>query len=305
MPAWPTASPRSPTLCPHRLYPLSRGSVVDGELRCAYHAWQFDGTGTCTFIPSLNPGTPITSRTQLTRPFGLVERFGAIWMAPEAPRTPFVDFTEWDDTSFDARIDTPVRTTASAFQAVDNFCDTSHFISVHAGTFGGGGTELVHPRAVERDGWTVTGTYDAPYTVLDDPRVLSGELPSVQPTVQSKTYWPATTMLLRMHFPLTRSTFTVLLSCQPETRGSTRIYRWWARDDIVGDEVRWADCLAVEKAVMDEDVTTFDGYLDDRVPLDLTQEVHVPADKLSLGYRRILADLIECRDAYDPDDDPG
>ena len=282
-----------PDACPHRLYPLSRGSICDGALRCAYHAWEFAGDGTCVRIPSATDGTPVPPRAHLAPPAGLVERYGAIWMAPDAPRTPFVDFGEWDDDRFEVRIDTPVRTTAGAFQATDNFCDTSHFLSVHAGTFGGGGTELVHPRSVERDGWTVTGTYEAPYTVLDDPRVLSGELPSVQPTVQTKTYWPATSMLLRMHFPLSGSTFTVLLSCQPEARGRTRIYRWWARDDIVGDDARWADCLAVEQAIMDEDCAAFAGYLHDETPLDLTREVHVAADKLSLGCRRVLAELVD------------
>ena len=281
-----------PDKCPHRLYPLSAGCVVDGRLRCGYHAWEFGPDGTCVHIPSLTEGTPITPRAHLDRPFGLVERYGAVWMAPEEPRTPFVDFAEWADDTFEVRIDAPVRTTASAFQAIDNFCDTSHFLSVHAGTFGGGGTELVHPRSVTRDGWTVTGTYDAPYTVLDDPRVIAGDLPAVQPSVQTKTYWPATAMLLRMHFPLSESTFSVLLCAQPETRDSTRIYRWWARDDIVGDEARWADCLEVEAAVMAEDLRTFAGYVDDEVPLDLTREVHVAADKLSLGYRLILAELV-------------
>ena len=38
--------------CPHRLVPLSAGSVdVEGGaevLRCAYHGWCFDGSGACT-----------------------------------------------------------------------------------------------------------------------------------------------------------------------------------------------------------------------------------------------------------------
>ena len=38
--------------CPHRLAPLTEGRVEsDGTLLCAYHAWRFDGDGTCTSMP--------------------------------------------------------------------------------------------------------------------------------------------------------------------------------------------------------------------------------------------------------------
>ena len=30
--------------CPHRRVPLSLGKVIQGELRCAYHGWTFNGT---------------------------------------------------------------------------------------------------------------------------------------------------------------------------------------------------------------------------------------------------------------------
>ncbi len=43
--------------CPHRLAPLSEGRIeADGTLLCAYHAWRFDGDGSCAKIPqSQNP----------------------------------------------------------------------------------------------------------------------------------------------------------------------------------------------------------------------------------------------------------
>jgi vanillate O-demethylase monooxygenase subunit len=213
-------------------------------------------------------------------------------MASEPPLVPFVPFEEWDDPAFECRIDSPKRITAGATQAIDNFCDTSHFVSVHAGTFGGDFAALAHPATVTRDGWTVTGTYEAPFKVQDDPRVIAGELPEIQPSTQTKTYWPAAAMLLRMHFPVTESTFTVLIACQPEDEGSTRIYRWFARNDIVGDEVRWASCLDVEQAIMAEDIATLNGYHRHGVPADPKREVNVAADKLSVGYRRILAELV-------------
>jgi vanillate O-demethylase monooxygenase subunit len=278
--------------CPHRLFPLSAGKVCGTTLRCAYHGWEFGADGRCTTIPSLDAGTPITARARLRPPYDVIERYGTVWLAPHEPVVPFLSLPEWEDPSFECRLDTPSRVSASAFQAVDNFCDTSHFIAVHAGTFGGDIAAMAHPSTVEREGWTVTGTYDAPFRVQDDPRVLAGELPEIQPSTQTKTYWPPASMLLRMRFPVTSSTFTILIACQPETQGSTRIYRWFCRDDIVGDEGRWASCLEVEAAIMAEDIAALNRYAHHGVPVDPTREVNVPADKLSLGYRRVLADLL-------------
>jgi nitrite reductase/ring-hydroxylating ferredoxin subunit len=40
--------------CPHRRVPLSLGKVIDGNLRCAYHGWTFDGlNGQCVAVPNL------------------------------------------------------------------------------------------------------------------------------------------------------------------------------------------------------------------------------------------------------------
>lgn len=45
--------------CPHRLAPLSEGSITeDGQLRCSYHGWTFKGDGgDCTRIPQALPAS--------------------------------------------------------------------------------------------------------------------------------------------------------------------------------------------------------------------------------------------------------
>ena len=38
--------------CPHRGAALSLGDITpDGELRCRYHGWRYDGRGRCTMVP--------------------------------------------------------------------------------------------------------------------------------------------------------------------------------------------------------------------------------------------------------------
>ena len=282
--------------CPHRLLPLSAGELCGSTLQCAYHGWRFDRTGTVVDVPTHRDGTPIPGRARVVTPAGLVEQYGAVWLAPEPPVAPLFEFPEWDDPAFECRLDVPNHTSASAWQFMDNACDASHFFMVHRGTFGGDETAMTFPRIVERDGWTVTGVFDSPYKVLDDPDVIAGEADPVQDSHQTKTFHLGATVALRMEFPETDSTFAVVMSAQPIRDGSTRLFRWFARDDIVGDAARWADCLEIEAKVIAEDCVVLDRYRDHRLPLDLQTEVHVRSDKLSIGYRRLLADFVH-RDA--------
>ncbi|KQS71862.1 Rieske 2Fe-2S domain-containing protein [Modestobacter sp. Leaf380] len=69
--------------CPHRLVPLTTGTVVDGRLQCASHGWQFNAEGRCVDIPSLGAeGTP-PPRADLSTPWAVEERDGWVWIAPE------------------------------------------------------------------------------------------------------------------------------------------------------------------------------------------------------------------------------
>ncbi|WP_416877520.1 Rieske 2Fe-2S domain-containing protein [Litorimonas sp.] len=49
--------------CPHRRVPLSLGKVINGDLRCAYHGWTFNGAnGNCTQIPNLSADESVPKR---------------------------------------------------------------------------------------------------------------------------------------------------------------------------------------------------------------------------------------------------
>ena len=41
--------------CAHRACPLSLGKVIDGNIQCAYHGWQYDDRGQCVSMPSTAP----------------------------------------------------------------------------------------------------------------------------------------------------------------------------------------------------------------------------------------------------------
>ncbi|GLI63951.1 hypothetical protein VaNZ11_007117, partial [Volvox africanus] len=76
--------------CPHRLAPLSEGRIeTDGTLQCAYHGWQFNGSGSCTHIPQLRSDpkamqTACASRRSSVRAFPIQVVHGLLWVLPDS-----------------------------------------------------------------------------------------------------------------------------------------------------------------------------------------------------------------------------
>jgi phenylpropionate dioxygenase-like ring-hydroxylating dioxygenase large terminal subunit len=300
--------------CPHRLAPLSIGTVNtrDGAdttcaavLTCGYHGWSFDAAGRCVDIPSLGAAAPIPGRAALRRPAAVAERYGLVWLAPEPPVCALPDFPEWDDPAYDTMWNEPRRTTAGALQLCENFLDATHIPTVHMGTFGVAGAAAMPPQVVESEGWRAWTTYEITYRNHDDPRVASGVHPLEQPQLLYKEVWPATTALIRLIFPLTGNTIVFLFSCLPESATSTRIFKVMARDDFDGDAQRIAVSIGFEDLVLDEDLAVLEAYRHDGVPLDLRVEVHTRNDKLAVAYRRLLGRLLGGGDEIGSSGDDG
>ena len=51
--------------CPHRRAPLFLGRNERCGLRCVYHGWKFDVTGTCVDMPTEPPDSPIKARIRI------------------------------------------------------------------------------------------------------------------------------------------------------------------------------------------------------------------------------------------------
>ncbi len=276
--------------CPHRLAPLSLGTVCGAELQCAYHGWRFGADGRCKAIPALGPGDHIPRRADPTRAWGVQERYGLIWLAPEEPLCPIPDFGEWETDGFDQIRTSIVSTTVSVGQLVDNFLDASHFPFVHAGTFGDQKASLVVDRGIERDGWLVRTEFSTWYRNSDDPQVATGEHEAVQPQDLLKQGSASMTVYLRLFFPVTGATLSILFSCQPETADRSRVYKLVARDDTAGDPDRIARTIADEDLILQEDLAVLEHYTDMQLHLDPRVEVHTKGDRLSVAWRRLLAE---------------
>ncbi len=278
--------------CPHRLAPLSIGTVCGETLQCAYHGWTFDAAGTCVGIPALGPDATIPPRASVRTPFAIDERFGLIWIAPDEPVVGLPNFPEWDDPEFDNAANAPRDTTVSAAQMVDNFLDATHLGTVHAGTFGVADAGFLPPSEVQRSGWIAHTTFEVQYRNYDDPMVETGAHPLVQPQRLYKEISGPTAAIVRLYHPLTDKTVSFLFASAPRTRNSTTVFKLMSRNDLTDPQHQLPEILAFEDRVLDEDLVVLEAYADMAVSTDLRVEISTRADRLSVAYRRILGELV-------------
>ncbi|MEV0134046.1 Rieske 2Fe-2S domain-containing protein [Dactylosporangium sp. NPDC050688] len=130
--AWRDGTGRAvlmPRHCAHLGASLALGKVVDGCLRCPFHHWRYDATGTCVDIP----GATGLTRTARLRTYPLRERHGYLWAwyggprpAYELPEVPALDTPERYLT-YRFRHSTP----ASPRRVLENAFDFYHFMTLH------------------------------------------------------------------------------------------------------------------------------------------------------------------------------
>jgi len=280
-------------VCPHRLAPLSAGRVDDGRLRCGYHGWCFDAAGACTEIPSNRADAAVPSRARATVPAALTERHGLVWLAPEPPLAPLLEkFDAEGDDRFLRKSLQPTRAMVSAGLMIDNFLDMAHFPFLHAATIGTPESAIVHDLDITRDGFGMSLHSEHPFPNHEDPGVAEGVRPLVQTRRLTYTYRAPFSIRLRIDYIEAGGTNVIDFFVQPEDDDHCRLHTVVLRNDLDGDHLRLAEAVSFEQKVLEEDLAIQELYLDRSLPLDITTEVHVRADRMTVELRRILADFV-------------
>ena len=144
--------------CLHRNAPLSAGTVEDGQVRCGYHGWLYDGTGRVLEIPSLPAGATVGKRC--ARPYSVREQQGYIYVrlsaAPEESHEPFALPMHDDERYGHVRLTHTMRNTVT--NCAENFVDVPHTAYVHPFTFRAPRKQTITASVTREDG-TVTVRY--------------------------------------------------------------------------------------------------------------------------------------------------
>jgi len=109
--------------CPHRGAPLSEGSIVNGQLQCPYHGWQFSvEDGHNTFVPVKNE--PINCRLQSIY---VQLAYDIIWLSYEQDAILPTLMPNAADILLSGKIE------ATMLNTLENFLEGSHTHFVHNG----------------------------------------------------------------------------------------------------------------------------------------------------------------------------
>lgn len=268
--------------CPHRGAALSLGSVEGDAIVCAYHGWRWRGSdGACLHIPSLGEHGAIPPRAVVDS-FPCAERWGLIWCALEEPANEIPDPPELRGLDWTYAAGRPIPVQAGIRSATENFRDVAHFPFVHRATMGHI-PAVIEPLQVRREGVEVW--------MERDYRAQGGQEELWHPSrFRYHAIAPAFVCLIFDSGPRGRR---ILLNA-PTPVGRDECVIHWV-EGITPDftAMTLEECLEGEGQVYDEDTPILDSLQPPEAPLDVSAQVHTPADRYTLEYRRAFVEFVD------------
>ncbi|HWD25295.1 MAG TPA: aromatic ring-hydroxylating dioxygenase subunit alpha [Acidimicrobiales bacterium] len=276
--------------CPHRGTRLSLGSLDrDGALTCAYHGWRFGSDGPCLEIPQLAPGAPIPKRIALET-FAVVERAGIVWVALDEPEAPVPAFPEWEDPAYRHVACAPYTWSTSAGRMVENFTDFGHLGYLHDGLLGTSDDLVVPEHRVERDG--IELHYELTMEVPNTNDRFAVTAVEGERGLQTNGYILTLpfTIALRCRYGDTGAFRTLFFAVQPHSDVECTGYCYQSRNfdlDAPGEPF-----VAFQALLAEQDRPIVESQWPVELPLAMTDEIHLPFDRVAIAYRRAMADLL-------------
>ncbi|HEY9648135.1 MAG TPA: aromatic ring-hydroxylating dioxygenase subunit alpha [Chroococcidiopsis sp.] len=274
--------------CCHRSAQLSKGQVIDGQLACPYHGWQFDGSGQCVRVPQLpDSAVPATYKVD---GYACVERYGYAWVCLGDPVMDLPEIPEASDPSFRLIHEFYEPWRCAGLRVMENEMDLAHPTFVHTKTFGSADHPV--PDSLE------ISESDRGITVLATLGVVNPPLQQQNLKMEHKdttrqldmTWYMPFTCRLRINYPNGLS-HVIVNTATPISDTTSQIVQFCLRNDTEA-EVKASDAIAFDRQVTLEDKAILEST-DYDVPLDLTQELHMLTDKPGIMMRRKLVSFLK------------
>jgi len=270
-------------LCPHRGTRLSAGRIEGDALVCPMHGFRFGHDGMCRGVPSTgNPDARVPPRLRL----GAVmseERYGILWVC--LANDPIWPLPEWPGIGDPGltKVRVPVDIwRAAASRHVENFNDVAHFPYVHAASFGNPEPAPIADYTVEETAYGLT--FRLPYLEGGDRFPDGKNAANRQVTYTYHLTFPFSTLIV---IAPDDSEYVQYFAdaASPVSARETRVFQ--VMTDTFGPDPK--EALREALQINNEDKPLVEGQRPERLPLDLREEVHVPADRMSVAYRRALS----------------
>jgi phenylpropionate dioxygenase-like ring-hydroxylating dioxygenase large terminal subunit len=273
-------------LCIHRGARLSGGWTEGDTVVCPYHGWGYGGDGACTRVPANRGQKPVSKKARVDS-YPVEERYGWVWVfMGDDPSTspPIPDLAIFDDPTFHG-VRGEWLWDANYERVVENGTDVAHTPWVH--TFGNRDEPEVEDFVVD------TGEWHAALSTELRPK----EQPRRGPIRRYRTYDerpPALDVKTMFHFPsivmidisvpgLGRQ---VIWDTNIPVDENTTLIKYVALRQFFTS--KWNDRIAqrqVRKVFLQDDVVVR-HLRPELIPAELSGELHLKSDVMSLEYRR-------------------
>lgn len=275
--------------CCHRSAQLSKGQVINGNIACPYHGWQYNGEGTCVKVPQLEDSSQILKTYQI-KTYPSQERYGYIWVCLGEPLNEIPDIAEASDSNFRLIPEFYETWHCAGLRVMENEFDLAHPTFVHTTTFGSEDHPIPDSVEVTETNYGITGT--AVLGVVNPEQQqqnLKMDEGITTRNLDLDWYLPFTCKL-RINYP-NGLVHIIVNTATPINDSSSQIVQFCLRNDTEAD-VKAEDVVAFDRAVTLEDKAVLETT-DYDVPLELKHEQHMMTDKPGILMRKKLSKLLK------------
>lgn len=262
-------------LCIHRGVKLSLGKVCNQQLVCPYHGWTYNTEGQCTKIPA-HPDMKPPSKAKVTK-YAATQMLDMVWVNLDPEATPAPELEEFTDPDFRTIVCGPYEMEALAPRVVENFLDVGHLPFVHDGIIGDSSQPEIPPYRME----------DGPYgPVAHDIRIFQAD-PDGSGQPAEVTYELGVLSAFSAYFRKRQDEhlLTMVYGTIPLNRTTTKAYMFVR---INYGEMREDEMVAFQTNIILQDKPIVESQRPELLPLDMSAELHLPSDRLSIAYRQML-----------------
>ncbi len=282
-------------LCVHRGGALSGGWQDDkGCLVCPYHGWEYDADGKVVRVPANQPGRPIPKKARVDS-YPVQEKYHFVWVflgdLPEDERPPIPDWDEHFNNPDLAYVHGEFLWQANYERVLENGVDIAHTPWVHGGAFGNRDKPEVEEYEPTITPWSAEATtkQNPPKKNVKGIKKLIYRKEAKDVLTTTAWYMPN---LIKLHVRLPIGELVIYDTNIPIDENTT-LTKWIAfRTFFTG---RWADFDAKRRTheIFLQDQVVVENQRPELLPADLSAELPMRSDAMSIAYRRRRAELIE------------